>query len=647
MECRSTHRAGSSTPPEQDHRTATTTFKKRLLRVLEQEEVAARVPRHLEELEEVRREEEVGRGEEGGRGEEEDSPTYQSGCVHRASICLGSPLIMERFRKSHRSPPSSSSSSSTFSATFTSSSIRSKTRPSTFSTFSVVGASSHPEGPRSPRFYTKLARWFHRKRGKRLASDTAAFPTEKHSSTLHCAKEAPPPRAPLLSTTSTASQCSVLPLPPRHALSQESGYHSSSTSSSPGSSLRHRTSPFAKTRRFRFKGRTFRAGHASLSEDIPESEAEVGGGAAGWYSQDSRSQDDSLAEGRRAGFHRRPQVFAGPAVEMESRPPSAADSLAASSSVFGGSSGSQSSLQHSDAHESVAVTLGDFRIKHSELEFGRVVVGRTTPHCRIQQGRWHGGVLIHSCSPQDDADVEAWLAEVRVLAQIRQENLVLYMGACVEPPVFAIITSPLKAESLHMTTMVQGRRLSAPAKLALLRQTADALSYLHGRGIAHGRLSAHNIFLESKVKVSMLDYAPNSLNLEYYGPEVACRLDSLLPCRPPCRSPEADVFAFGTLVFQVATDRQPLAALPAQARLWLAATGHLPSLLAAQPAAVAGSSLGRLAARCWRAAPAERPTFTALCTLLQPARCLDKKLSLSEPRNLSQLGKPGGSGLLS
>ena len=187
MECRSTHRAGSSTPPEQDHRTATTTFKKRLFRVLEQEEVAARVPRHLEELEEVRR------GEEGGRGEEEDSPTYQSGCVHRASICLGSPLIMERFRKSHRSPPSSSS---TFSATFISSSNRSKTRPSTFSTFSVVGASSHPEGPRSPRFYTKLARWFHRKRGKRLASDTAAFPTEKHSSTLHCAKEATPPRAP-------------------------------------------------------------------------------------------------------------------------------------------------------------------------------------------------------------------------------------------------------------------------------------------------------------------------------------------------------------------------------------------------------------------------------------------------------------------
>ena len=632
MECRSTHRAGS-TAPDHHHRSPTTTFKKRLLRVLEQEEVAGRV--HLEELEEV------------GRGEEVCSPTYSSGCVHRASICLGSPQIMERFLKSDRSKsrPFSSSSSCTFSTTFNSSSCRSKMRPSTFSTFSVVGSSSQSKAPRSPRFYTKVARWFQRKRGKRLPGDIA-FPTEKHGNTLHCTKEAPPQRAPLLSTTSSASQASVLPLPPRHGLSQESGYHSSSTSSSPGSSLRNRTSPFAKTRRFRFKGRTFRAGQASLSEDIPESEAESGG-APGWYSQESRSQDGSLAEGRRAGFHRRPQVFAGPAVEMESRPPSAADSLAACSSVFGGSSGSQSSLQHSDAHETVAVTLGDFRIKHSELEFGRVVVGRTTPHCRIQQGRWHGGVLIHSCSPQDDADVEAWLAEVRVLAQIRQENLVLYMGACVDPPVFAIITSPLKAESLHMTTMVQGRRLSAPDKLALLRQTADALSYLHDRGIAHGRLSAHNIFLESKVKVSMLDYAPTSLNLEYYGPEVACRLDSLLPCRPPSKSPEADVFAFGTLVFQVATDRQPLAALPAQARLWLAATGHLPALLAAQPPAIGGSSLGRLAARCWSTEPADRPTFAAICALLQPARCLDKKLSLSEPRNLSQLGKPGGSGLLS
>ena len=83
-----------------------------------------------------------------------------------------------------------------------------------------------------------------------------------------------------------------------------------------------------------------------------------------------------------------------------------------------------------------------FRIKHSELEFGQVI--KTGPQSSIHQGRWHGEVVIHSCAPRDDEEVQSWLADVRALTHIRHENVVLYMGACVEPPKFAIITSPIK-----------------------------------------------------------------------------------------------------------------------------------------------------------------------------------------------------------
>ena len=582
--------------------------------------------------------------------EEEPSPSYPGGCVHRASVCLGSPSIMERFRRSSRS----------------------KTRPSTFSTFSVVGSSSRE----SPRFYQRLARWFQRKRGKRISGE-AGFPMEKHGKTLHRTKidepiAAPtrPARPPLSSSASSASNTSVLALPSRQHLrwdaSQESGYgssfHSSSANSSPGTSIRVRggNSPFSRARadRFRFIGRAFRAGHGSLSEDIPESEVEL---ETSWF---SRSQEDGgfpAAEGRRRGFHSRPQVFACPVNETEGCcPPSQSPSLSGgshirrlsegssvgSSSVFGES---LASLPRSDTHEMVNLTLGDFRIKYSELQFGRLLKGHG-PHYRINMGRWHGDVIIHSCSPQDDEDVKTWLEEVRSLANIRQENLVLYMGACVEPPIFAVITSPVKAESLHTVAIVRGKRLAAATKLSVLRQTAEAFSYLHAKGISHGRLSAHNIFLESKVKVSLLDYAPASLNLEYYGPEVVRLLSASSPCRAPLKSPEADVFAFGTLVYQMATDSQPLKDLPAQTRVWLAGQGHLSSLLSSSSElpAIASSSLGRLAARCWCFEPSKRPTFLALSSLLRPARCFsDKKLSTSEPHSLDQLGKASGSGLIS
>ena len=86
--------------------------------------------------------------------------------------------------------------------------------------------------------------------------------------------------------------------------------------------------------------------------------------------------------------------------------------------------------------------LGEFRIKYSELEFHETT--KTESLSTICQGRWHGDVVIHTCQPQDDEDVHSWLEDVRTLTNIRHENVVLYMGACVEPPRFAIITSPIK-----------------------------------------------------------------------------------------------------------------------------------------------------------------------------------------------------------
>ena len=78
----------------------------------------------------------------------------------------------------------------------------------------------------------------------------------------------------------------------------------------------------------------------------------------------------------------------------------------------------------------------------------------------IHPHRWHGEVVIHSYRPRDDAEVcvgvqcpvlrvswrqvRAWLATVRSLAHIRHENVLLYMGAAVDPPRFAIVTCPVK-----------------------------------------------------------------------------------------------------------------------------------------------------------------------------------------------------------
>ena len=59
-------------------------------------------------------------------------------------------------------------------------------------------------------------------------------------------------------------------------------------------------------------------------------------------------------------------------------------------------------------------------------------------------------LINHSNQHRNDQEVQAWLADVRALTDIRHENVVLYMGACVEPPKFAIITSPIKVKSYFL-----------------------------------------------------------------------------------------------------------------------------------------------------------------------------------------------------
>ena len=547
-------------------------------------------------------------------------------------------------------------------------SSRHGTRPSTYSTISFLGSE------RSPRFYEKVVRWFRRKRGRNISNES--FPAEKHSNARHNVNSpalahrnninrriSTSPKTPLRAQnslsasegsqrsipsclyrtvdrispvnhpkargllSSTSSNCSgaatTTALASTRGISMESGYQSFSTCSSPAASV---PSPSVHKRdrntRFRFLPRAFKK--KSFSVEIPEQE--------NWQ---PRLNEDDVAEGKRRKFQCREAAFHSAVDEEVDSEQERSESRGSScySSVF---SGSASSLAAADTHEQVAATLGDFRIRYSELVFETALA--SNPRSSIHAGKcqvWD--VNIHSCCPSNDEEVRDWLADVRRLTQIRHQNIVLYMGACVEPPRFAIITGLVQREDLYTHTVVLGQRISAAHKLSILRQTANAMSYLHCRGIVHGRLSSHNIFLEKVVKVSLLDYTPALLNLQYYSPEIARTLrfqgaDSRL------KTKEGDVFSFGSLVYQISTQRLPLDSLPAQTVLYLVGRGLLPLQLQSTSL---NPGVSRLVERCWNPTPELRPSFPALCSLLQPlCRTIGaRKHSLSEPKNMDQIGR--------
>ncbi len=75
----------------------------------------------------------------------------------------------------------------------------------------------------------------------------------------------------------------------------------------------------------------------------------------------------------------------------------------------------------------------------------------------MHQGSWHGDVAIKILNMEntdDDATLEAFRLDVSTFRKTRHENLILFMGACMNPPKLAIVTSLCKGEQATALSQV-------------------------------------------------------------------------------------------------------------------------------------------------------------------------------------------------
>lgn len=101
--------------------------------------------------------------------------------------------------------------------------------------------------------------------------------------------------------------------------------------------------------------------------------------------------------------------------------------------------------------------------------------------------------------------------EVASLSKLRHENLQLFMGAVLEP-VPCIVTGMKKGPSLYEKIHLRKESLSNTFKISIARQVSQAVGYLHAKGIiVHKRMNSHNVLLENKVKLCLIDQRTTSL----------------------------------------------------------------------------------------------------------------------------------------
>ncbi|XP_010827131.1 PREDICTED: kinase suppressor of Ras 2 [Bison bison bison] len=287
-----------------------------------------------------------------------------------------------------------------------------------------------------------------------------------------------------------------------------------------------------------------------------------------------------------------------------------------------------------------SIFLQEWDIPFEQLEIGELIgKGRFG---QVYHGRWHGEVAIRLIDIERDNEdqLKAFKREVMAYRQTRHENVVLFMGACMSPPHLAIITSLCKGRTLYSVVRDAKIVLDVNKTRQIAQEIVKGMGYLHAKGILHKDLKSKNVFYDNG-KVVITDFGLFSISgvlqagrrddklriqngwLCHLAPEIIRQLspdteEDKLPF-----SKHSDVFALGTIWYELHAREWPFKTQPAEAIIWQMGTGMKPNLSQIGM----GKEISDILLFCWAFEQEESPTFTKLMDMLEKLPKRNRRLS--------------------
>ncbi|XP_071992216.1 kinase suppressor of Ras 1 isoform X1 [Engystomops pustulosus] len=263
---------------------------------------------------------------------------------------------------------------------------------------------------------------------------------------------------------------------------------------------------------------------------------------------------------------------------------------------------------------------------------------------KVYRGRWHGEVAIRllEIDGNNEDHLKLFKKEVMNYRQTRHENVVLFMGACMHPPHLAIITSYCKGRTLHAFVRDPKASLDINKTRQIAQEIIKGMGYLHAKGIVHKDLKSKNVFYENG-KVIITDFGlfgisgvvqegrrENELKLShdwlcFLAPEI---VREMAPGKDEDKLPfskAADVYAFGTVWYELQARDWPFKSQAAEALIWQVGSGEGVKQLLSTISL--GKEVTEILAACWAFAFNERPSFTILMDMLEKLPKLNRRLS--------------------
>jgi serine/threonine protein kinase len=98
-----------------------------------------------------------------------------------------------------------------------------------------------------------------------------------------------------------------------------------------------------------------------------------------------------------------------------------------------------------------------------------------------------------------------------------------------------------------------GSKITSEQRLRWCQQIADALDFVHSKGVIHGDLEWANIFLDDDLNAKVADFAGSSLD----GSPLLIVVTASHRYPGPLLSKQADIFALGSTIFEVTCGQPP------------------------------------------------------------------------------------------